>query len=208
MTQTEAAPDRPRPSPLLKAAIDYFPLIVFFAAYWRPDMFRALLPAALYDGDKPGMFVATALVVPSTLLAVAASWLAFRKVPVMLWFTAAVVIALGGMTLYLHDAEFIKLKLTLVYGFFAALLLGGLAFDKVLLPMVLEGAMKLDDIGWRKLTFRWGLCFLALAALNEIVRRTQSDDVWVAFKFPGTAILIFVFLLTQMPLILKHEVKE
>lgn len=182
-------------------------MVLFMLAYFRPDWFRPVLPGSLYEGEKPGLFVATAVMIPTTFASIAASWLVFRKVPAMLWVTAAIISVLGGLTFYLNDPNFIKLKLTLVYTFFGAVLLGGLAFNKVFLPMVLDGALKLDTQGWRLLTMRWGWCFLTLAALNEFVRRTQSDDVWVYFKFPGTAIFIFLFMLTQIRLIMRHEVK-
>ena len=194
-------------SPLLKAAIDYVPLVLFMLAYFKPDIFRPLLPASLYEGAKPGLFVATAVMIPSTFAAMAASWLLFHRIPVMLWATAAIISVLGALTFYLNDPNFIKMKLTLVYTLFGGVLLGGLAFNKVFLPMVLDGALKLDDRGWRILTVRWGCCFLVMAALNEFIRRTQSDDVWVYFKFPGTAIVIFGFMMTQIRLIIRHEVK-
>ena len=202
-----STPKATHDNPALKAAIDYAPLVVFLLAYLKPDLFRPLLPAFLYEGEKPGMFVGTAVLMPTALIAVAASWLAFRRVPVMLWFTALMVAVFGSLTLFLHDPEFIKMKLTIIYTIFGLLLLGGLAFGKVFLPMVLEGAMRLDAAGWRMLTRRWGWMFLSLAVLNEIIRRTQSDDFWVLFKFPGTAILIFAFMMTQVPMIMKHEVK-
>ena len=195
------------PNPILKAAIDYIPLVAFLIAFNWPDLFRPILPAMLYEGEKPGMFVATAVLMPVTLAAVVASWAVFRKVPVMLWFTAAVVGVFGGLTLFFHDPDFVKMKLTLVYCIFAAVLLGGLAAGKVFLPMVLDGALKLDDAGWRILTLRWGLMFLGIALANEIVRRTQSDAFWVWFKFPGTAVFMFLFMLSQVPLIMKHELK-
>ena len=194
-------------NPLLRAAIDYAPLAMFLAAYLWPNAFRPVLPAFLYEGDKPGIFVGTAVLMPVTLAAVAASWLLFRRVPPMLWFGALMLLLFGGLTLWLHDAAFVKIKLTIIYGVFAAVLLGGLAFGKVLLPLLFDGALKLDTEGWRILTLRWGLAFLTLALLNELVRRTQSDDVWVYFKFPGTLILTFLFILSQVPLMIKHEAK-
>ena len=82
-----------------------------------------------------------------------------------------------------------------------------MAFNKPLLPVVLDNAMSLTEEGWRILTVRWGLCFLGLAVLNEVIWRTQSTDHWVLFKFPGTMILIFVFTFSQVPLIMKHELR-
>ena len=90
----------------------------------------------------------------------------------------------------------------------AAVLLGGLAFNKSLLSVVLDSMFALTDEGWRKLTFRWGLFFLALAALNEIVWRTQTEDFWVSFKVFGIMPLTIVFALAQTPLLLRHERKD
>jgi intracellular septation protein len=95
-----------------------------------------------------------------------------------------------------------------VNSLFGVVLLGGLAFGRPLLPVVLDTVFQLDDAGWRKLTFRWGLFFFALAAINEIVWRTQTTDFWVNFKVFGIMPLTLAFALSQTPLILRHEVKE
>ena len=195
----------PRPNPLLKGIIDYVPLVAFFCAFNWPQWFRPVLPAILYEGEKPGMFVATAVLMPVTLAAVLVSWTAFRKIPAMLLFTAAIVAVFGGLTLYFHDPEFIKMKLTIIYCVFAAVLLGGLAAGRNFLPMVFNGPLKLDDAGWRILTIRTGLFFLGIAGLNEVIRRTQSDAVWVNFKLFGTVAATFLFMLSQMPLFIKHD---
>ena len=87
------------------------------------------------------------------------------------------------------------------------MLLGGLLFGRSLLALVLETVLQLDEEGWRKLTLRWGLFFFVLAALNEVVWRTQTQDFWVAFKVWGVMPLTMAFALAQTPLILKHEIK-
>ena len=88
-----------------------------------------------------------------------------------------------------------------------SVLLGGLLFGRALLSLVLETVLQLDEEGWRKLTFRWGLFFFVLAAINEVVWRTQTQDFWVAFKVWGVMPLTMLFALAQTPLILKHEIK-
>ena len=88
------------------------------------------------------------------------------------------------------------------------MLLGGLAFGKSLLSVVLDSVFSLTDEGWRKLTFRWGLFFLALAVLNEAVWRTQSEDFWVNFKVFGIMPLTVVFALAQTPLLTRYERKK
>jgi intracellular septation protein len=87
-------------------------------------------------------------------------------------------------------------------------LLGAMAFGKLLLPIVLDMAIRLDEMGWRKLTLRWGLFFFALAGLNEILRHQLSWDQWVAFKTFGVLPLTLIFAVAQTPLILRHETKD
>ena len=122
--------------------------------------------------------------------------------------TAILVVIFGALTIYFQDPRFIKMKPTILYAVFGLALLGGLYLKKPILEVVLDNAMPLTEQGWRILTLRWGLFFLALAVLNEVIWRTQSNNVWVAFKFPGVVILIFIFTLEQVPLMMRHELKE
>jgi intracellular septation protein len=122
--------------------------------------------------------------------------------------SAVVVLVFGGLTLFLQDELFIKLKPTIVNSMFGAVLLGGLALGKPLLPLVLDSVFRLTPEGWRKLTFRWAIFFFVLAALNEIVWRTQTTDFWVNFKVFAIMPLTLAFALAQTPLILRHEAKD
>ncbi|RFB79117.1 inner membrane-spanning protein YciB [Methylovirgula sp. 4M-Z18] len=193
----------------VKLLIDYGPLALFLLAYNKPALFRAVLPPSLYIGDRPEMFIATSVLMIATAVALAASYFVFRRTPVMLWVTAIMVGLFGGLTLFLHDAKFIKIKVTIIYLLFSGFLLGGLGFGKVLLPVLFDGALNLDVAGWRKLTLRWGLFFLTLALLNEVIWRDHfTKNYWIYFKFPGVPILIFLFMMTQVPLLMKHELKE
>jgi intracellular septation protein len=114
----------------------------------------------------------------------------------------------GGLTFLFHDELFIKLKPTIVNTIFGTILLGALAFGKPLLPVLLDSVLQLTEEGWRKLTIRWGVFFFVLAVINEIVWRTQTTDFWVSFKAFGIMPLTIVFALAQVPLILKHEIKQ
>ncbi len=154
------------------------------------------------------LFVATALFIAATLIALAASLLLTRRLPIMPVVTGVVVLVFGGLTLALQDEVFIKMKPTIVNVLFGATLLGGLLFRRPLLGYVFDTVFRLDDEGWRKLTFRWGLFFFFLASLNEVVWRNFSDDTWVNFKVFGIMPLTILFTLTQMPLIQRHALPE
>ena len=108
-----------------------------------------------------------------------------RRLPIMPFVTGIVVLVFGGLTLWLHDETFIKMKPTIVNALFGGALLGGLVFGKSLLGYVFDSVFRLTDEGWRKLTFRWGVFLLVLAVLNEIVWRSVPTDTWVTFKVFG-----------------------
>lgn len=173
---------------LRKLALDLGPLIIFFAA------FKYL-----------GIFAATGAFMVAVLVALAIGYAFEKKLSPMPIFTAVLVVIFGGLTLYLQNDLFIKMKPSVLYAFFGALLLGGLRFNRLFIKYVFGQAFELDDAGWRKLTIRWGIFFLALAALNELVWRLTSTETWVAFKVWGIIPLLFVFALAQTPLVMKHQ---
>ena len=198
-------------SPGLKFALEMGPLLLFFFANFRPKWFeplmRPFLPAHLLEGKEAGLFTATGVLMATVILALIVSFAKTRRLPLMPLVTAVLVIVFGGLTLYFQNPAFIKMKPTILYALFGGGLIGGLAFNRPLLPVMLDNAMKLTEEGWRILTLRWGFMFLLLAVLNEIVWRNFSEHTWVLFKFPGTVVLIFLFTFSQVPLILKHELK-
>jgi len=203
---------KPQLSPGLKLLLDLGPLLLFFFANSRPQVFAPLLKPflseALLTGEHAGIFVATAVFIPAVLAALAISYALTRHVAVMPVVTAVIVVVFGGLTLALQNETFIKLKPTLVYLLFAGTLLGGLAFKKPLLGMVFDAVFNLTDEGWRKLTLRWGVFFLVLAVLNEIIWRNFSTDAWVNFKVFGFLPLTMIFAAAQFPLLQKYAVHE
>jgi intracellular septation protein len=184
-------PEKKTLNPTLKLVLDIGPLVLFFAA-----------------NAKFGIFAATGAFMAAVLIALAVSYALTRHIAIMPLVTAAIVLVFGGLTLVLHDELFIKLKPTIIYLLFGGALLVGLALGKPLLGLLFESVFHLTEEGWRKLTWRWALFFLALAVLNEIVWRTQTTDFWVSFKLFGVVPLTFLFGALQYPLLTKYSTEK
>ncbi len=206
MSSIEAAKPRKEISPLLKMVLELGPLVVFFFANSRGEWLGQHFPALTELGGP--IFIATGLFMAATAIALTVSWILTRTLPMMPLISGVVVFIFGALTLYLQNDTFIKMKPTIVNSLFGAILLGGLLFGKSLLGYVFHSAFKLDDAGWRKLTIRWGVFFVFLAVLNEVVWRNFSTDFWVAFKVWGTMPITVLFTLSQMPLIMKHSLDQ
>ena len=182
--------DKTQPHPLFKLATELGPLIVFFVA-----------------NAKSNLFIATGAFMVAVVAAMVASYVVTRHVPVMAIVTAVVVIVFGALTLILHDETFIKMKPTIVYTLFAATLGGGLLFGRSFIAIMFDQMFNLTHHGWRILTLRWALWFFAMAVLNEIIWRTQTTDFWVAFKVFGMVPLTMLFAVTQMPLVKRYHLE-
>jgi intracellular septation protein len=181
--------DKTQPHPMFKLATELGPLLVFFVA-----------------NAKFHLFVATGAFMVAIVVAMVASYLVTRHVPLMAIVTGVVVLVFGTLTLVLHDETFIKVKPTIIYGLFALVLGGGLLFGRSFIAVLFDQVFNLTPQGWRILTLRWTLLFLALAILNEVIWRTQSTDFWVNFKVFGVTPLVMIFAMTQMPLIKRFHV--
>ena len=177
-------------NPLLKLALDLGPLVLFFIA-----------------NSRFGIFGATGVFMVATVAALATGYVLTRHLPVMPLVTAIVVLIFGGLTLYLQDETFIKIKPTIIYGMFALVLGGGLLFGRSLIAVMFDQLFNLTPQGWRSLTLRWALFFAFMAVLNEIIWRTQTTDFWVTFKAFGVVPLTAVFAMAQMPLINRHAIE-
>lgn len=188
------AEPRPAPSPLFRMGIDYGPLIVFF------------LVNAFAPGPKLSrIFAATAAFMVATGVAMGVSWWKAKHISPMLWISGALVLVFGGLTLYFHDQTFIQIKPTIVYALFAVVLGYGLISGKPLLEMLLGTAYPgLSARGWQLLTINWTGFFVAMAVLNEVMRRLLDWNNWVLFKAWAVIPLTLVFAMLNVPLLLRH----
>ncbi len=180
-----------RMNPLLKLALDLGPLLIFFAAN------------ALF-----GIFTATAVFMSAMLIVITVGIVVERRLSPMPLITGALVLVFGGLTLWLSNDIFIKIKPTILYAMFAAVLLGGLAFGRLFIKIVLGQTLRLNDAAWRILTWRWAIFFIGLAILNEIVWRNVSTNTWVAFKVWAIFPLTLIFAMAQAPFISRHQIQD
>jgi len=214
-------------NPWLKLVLEVGPLLIFFAAYsYGADLAawagfsnfglteaEAATVAAGGDGaqaalSKTKIMAATAVFMPTMLIAVAISWFVSKKIPVMPMFSLVLVLLFGGLTLWLQNETFFKMKPTILNAFFGAALLGGLAMGKMFLKVIFQEGWTITDEGWRILTIRWALFFFFMAILNEIVWRNFSSDAWVQFKVWGNFPITMIFAIFQMRTIMKHQLPE
>jgi intracellular septation protein len=201
--------DRPQLSTPAKMAINFGPLLLFFAASKAGKaMFeRGDLPG-LKDAEVASAVVGTGVFIIASVLAALWHWAKTRHLPPAMIFTTVIVVLFGGLTVWLQDKAFIQLKPTIIYGVFAALLLGGLATGRPTLQIVMEEALPgLTATGWKLLTRNWALLFIALLFANEAARRMLSYDDWLSFKVWGVTVVIFVFTFAQAPLLARHGLK-
>ena len=175
----------------LRFAVEYGPLIVFFITYYISDL-----------------FVATASIMIATALALALSYLFDRYIPTLPVITACIIGVFGGLTLWLQDETFIKMKPTIIQAIFGTVLIAGLVAKRLFLKSLMGAAWHLTDEGWKVLTIRFAVFFFVLAILNEVVWRTQSTEVWVNFKVWGLLPISFLFVASQIPLINKYRLKQ
>ena len=186
----DPAQSKARLNPLAKLGLDFGPLFLFFIA-----------------NSYGGIFFATAAFMLAIMIALAIQYVLVRRIPIVPLVTAAIVLVFGALTLWLQNETFIKVKPTIIYSMFAAILFVGLLTGRPLFQLVLDGAFHLTEEGWKKLTWRWALFFLALAVLNEIVWRTVSTDAWVAFKTFGFIPITLIFALAQTPVFVRYAAK-
>ncbi|KQM77798.1 septation protein A [Sphingomonas sp. Leaf22] len=182
-------------------ALDYGPLVVFFIAnllagkIGLPDMIDSLAQVII---------ASTAFMIASVIAIIVSKWKTGHISP-MLWLSAGLVVVFGALTLYFRDDTFIKMKPTIVYAMFSAILTFGLVTGRPLLQQLLETAYPgLSALGWRKLTINWAAFFAFMAVLNEVVWRHSTWDFWVGFKLWGAVPLTLLFALANIPMLLRN----
>jgi intracellular septation protein len=191
-------------NPFLKLALEIGPLIVFFGAFrWYAEE-----PLVLGGTPYEGAVAATFFFVPAILLSLGVSWGMTRTLPRMAVVTAIVVVVFGGLSIWLNDDMFIKMKPTIVNALFAIGLGVGLAQGRSYLKYLMGDALPLTDEGWMIFTRRWMWFFVFLAVLNEAIWRTQSTEFWVSFKTFANLPLTLAFMASQWPMLKRHGLGE
>lgn len=189
---------------LVNFLLEFGPLIVFWICNSYGKQIVKYYPFLAQFGDE--IFLATAFFITSTVISLIVSWLLFREIRSVSLISGLFVLILGGLTVWLRDETFIKIKPTIFYSLVSAILFFGYAFDKNFLGLFLSQVIRLDDVGWNKLNIRWAFFFLFLALCNELVWHNFSTETWIIFKFVGVFPMILVFGIAQVNLINKHAV--
>lgn len=190
--------------PWVKPVLELGPVLLFFAVFM---LFRGE-EVNLFGRDYSAFILATLIFVPVLALATLIQWRLSGKLSPMQVATLVLVVVFGGLSVWLNDPRFFKMKPTLIYLLFAIILGFSLIARKNWLQMVLSEALPMDAEGWRKLTLRMALVFLVLAVANEIVWRTMSETAWVYFKTFGLPLILFVFLIANSGLFRDHALDK
>ncbi|MCA0045205.1 inner membrane-spanning protein YciB [Celeribacter litoreus] len=191
-------------NPAVKTALEMGPILAFFAGY-------VLLKDRTFEiagSEYSGFIVMTALFIPILALSTLALWRLTGKLSAMQIMTLVLVVVFGGLTIWLNDERFFKMKPTMIYVMFGGILGVGLLRSKSYLSLVLGEVMPLDAEGWRKMEFRMMLFFFGLAVANELIWRTMTTDTWVKFKTFGLPIAMLAFFMAQSGLMSRHSTEE
>ena len=173
----------------MKQLFEFFPLIVFFVVYYKSDK---------------DLYLSITAVIIATLISLVALYIKERKISTMMLVSTVILIVFGGLSIFLKNDIFFKMKPTIINALFAIILIGSTFLNKPVLKLLLNSSMKLTDQGWSLLNKLWSGFFIFLALLNEIVWRTQTTDVWVNFKVFGIMGITIVFTIVQIPILKRH----
>ena len=187
---SETAPAKKKEPRWVKFITEYLPLILFLVAYIKGDLTLAIK-----------------VIVISTAIALVIALIVARRVPVLPVLVASSVLLFGGLSVWIGDDSIYKMKPTVLNSLFGIILLAGLPFKQLFLKRVMGDNFNLADQAWKTLTIRYAGLFFVLAALNEVVWRTQSEAFWVGFKLGGPIVLIILFTLVHLPFFQKHAIE-
>ncbi|WP_107495209.1 inner membrane-spanning protein YciB [Thalassobius sp. I31.1] len=190
--------------PWIKPALEFGPVLLFFIAYGRLKEQQFTFGGEVYEG----FVVATALFIPLLVASTLILWKLTGHLSKMQLMTLVLVVGFGGLTVWLNDGSFFKMKPTILYLFFAGALGFGLLRGKSYMQVMMDSALPLTDEGWMALTKRMALLFLGLAVANELVWRMLTEDTWVKFKTFGMPVIMFGFFMLQSGLISKYSTEE
>jgi len=188
----------------IKPLLEFGPVVAFFFAYMRMKETVYTIDGAEYQG----FIVVTALFVPLLLICTATLWKLTGKISPMQIMTVVLVTVFGGLTVWLNDARFIKMKPTIIYLIFGGLLGIGLLRGQSYLRIVMQEALPMREVGWMILTQRVMIFFFGLAVLNEVIWRSFSTEFWVYFKTFGLTAALFTFFMMQGNLLIKYALKK
>ena len=191
--------DATRKGSNIRQAVDFGALVAFMAAYAVNRFARGL------DGQE-ALLQATWVLIGASAIALIVGYVVERRLAPLPLLTGGFALVFGVLTLVFHDPNLLKIKLSIQNGLLAAVLLGSLPLGKYPFKYLLGEAIRITDRGWRGLTLRYGLYFAAVCIVNEVIWRTQSTDVWVAFKAFGAIPITAVFAMLQTPLIRRHHI--
>ena len=203
----EAAPAKKQKSGWLNLLVDFGPVLVFFLVYRQFSP-----PSGQHDavGEVAAVIKGTGAFMLSAIIALGVSRWRLGHISPMLWLSTVLIVGFGGLTILLRDPIWIQVKPTAIYILFGVVLLAGVARGKAYLKYLLEAAFEgLDEAGWRKLSRNWGLFFLFLAVLNEVLRHYFNVEkgnfgTWISLKLWLFMPLSFLFTFTQLPMLLRH----
>ena len=173
----------------MKQLFEFFPLIVFFVVYYKSDK---------------DLYLSITAVIIATLISLVALYIKERKISTMMLVSTLILVVFGGLSIFLKNDIFFKMKPTIIHALFAIILIGSTFFNKPVLKLLLNSSMKLTDQGWSLMNKLWSGFFIFLALLNEIVWRTQTTDVWVNFKVFGIMGITIIFTIVQIPFLKRH----
>jgi len=190
-------------NPVLKQVLELGPTLIFFVAYMRIKDETYVIGGTEYSG----FIVAALFLVPVLLASIAALWWLTGALSRMQIFVVVMVVFFGGLTAWFNDERFFKMKTTIVYGCFAAILAFGLWRGRSLLQWVMADALPMEPEGWMILTRRLALMFLALAVANEVIWRTQTTELWVKLETFGMPVALMLFLGVQFTLLSRFMIE-